>query len=358
MTSVGVLGVGLYLPKEVRGNDWWPAEIVQEWDRKRRESLVRPETDAVDAQTEGARRTREAMQAFRDDLFTGARERRIMSRHETPSSMELAAARDALTRSGVAADSIDLVMVYSQLPDYLIVPQAPLIHRELGLKRETMVFDTQGACTSFIHQLEIARQFIASGAVRNALLIQSSTLGHVCRPQDHHSVWFGDGATAAVVGRVAEGRGVIASTHMTDGSFHQALMAGRPGQRWYEASDLYLYNEDRRCARNMLLLIADLAKEVIDASLNKAGVRADEVDFYATHQSTLWFRKVTQEHVGLHKARSFDSFTWTGSLGACNVPFMLGMGEREGLLRAGDTVALYSGGSGITYSSAVLRWGT
>jgi 3-oxoacyl-[acyl-carrier-protein] synthase-3 len=358
MASVGVLGLGLYLPNEVRRNDWWPAHIVQEWERKRRESLVREDTDALDVQTEGARRTRDAMGEFRDDLFTGARERRVMSRGETPSSMELAAARDAIERSGLAAETIDLVMVYSQLPDYLIAPQAPLLHLHLGLKRETMVFDTQGACSSFIHQLDIARQFIKSGAVRNALLIQSSTLAHICRPEDHHSVWFGDGATAAVVGQVSEGHGVLATTHMTDGSFHQALMAGRPGERWYEAANLYLYNEDRRCARNMLLLIADLAKEVIDASLTKAAVGPTEVDFYATHQSTLWFRKVTQDHVGLSKARSFDSFGWTGSLGACNVPFMLGMGEREGLLRGGDTVAMYSGGSGITYSSAVVRWGT
>src|SRR5262245_35444156 len=95
-TSVGVLGTGVYLPRHVRRNDWWPQDIVEGWEAKRRESLVRHIADESDADTDGARRTREAMKAFRDDIFTGARERRVMAEGETPSDMEIAAAREAI----------------------------------------------------------------------------------------------------------------------------------------------------------------------------------------------------------------------------------------------------------------------
>jgi 3-oxoacyl-[acyl-carrier-protein] synthase-3 len=57
------------------------------------------------------------------------------------------------------------------------------------------------------------------------------------------------------------------------------------------------------------------------------------------------------------RARHFDSYEYTTSLAACNVPFCAGMAEREGLLRSGDVVAMFSGGSGITLSGSIVRWG-
>ena len=354
-SPVGILGIGIHLPNEVRKNDWWPDELQRKW--QERANLTRPGHGVDDAQTEGARLTLEAMRSFKDDPFKGAIERRIMPKGTNPSDMEVAAAEDAIARAGIPRDEIDLVMVYSQLPDFLVVPQATLIHRRLGLSRTCMSIDTQVACNSFLAQYWLAEQMIKGREVRNALLVQSSSVSHITEPHDHNSVWFGDGATAVVVGPVTEGRGNLAWSNRTAGTFHQALVGGKANQKWWEADQTVLYTPDRQCARNMLLLIADLAKEVVDAALQKSGHTPDQVDFYATHQSTYWFRKTTQDYMGLHRAKSFDSFAWTGSLGASNIPFMLGMGEREGLLNAGDLIAMYTGGSGITWTGQVMRWG-
>jgi 3-oxoacyl-[acyl-carrier-protein] synthase-3 len=354
-TNVGILSIGIHLPTEIRKNDWWPDEIQRKW--QERANLTRPSHGADDAQTEGARRTLDAMRGFKDDPFKGSIERRIMPKGSNPSDMEVAAAEDALARAKISRDDIDLVMVYSQLPDFLIVPQAPLIHRRLNLRRECMALDTQAACNSFLVQYWLAEQMIKGGQVRNALLIQSSSVSHITEAHDHNSVWFGDGATAVVVGPVSQGHGNLAWSNRTDGNFHQALVGGKAGQRWWEADQTVLYTPDRQCARNMLLLIADLAKEVVDEALARSGHAPGDVNFYATHQSTYWFRKTTQDYMGLDRAKSFDSFAWTGSLGASNIPFMLGMGEREGLLKDGDLIAMYTGGSGITWTGQVMKWG-
>ncbi len=354
-TSVGILGVGIHLPSEIRKNDWWPESVVRSWGE--RTNLVRPEHSKDDAQTEGARRTLEAMASYKGDAFKGAIERRVMPKGVNPSDMEVAAGDDAIKRSGVAKSDIDLLMVFSQLPDHLLTPNAPLVHRQLGLNRNCLSLDTHSACNSFLVQFALAEQMIKSGQARNALLIQSSTCSAISLPEDHHSAWFGDAATAVLVGPVSEGKGALSWSHRTDGSFHLALVGGKPGARWWEADRTVLYTPDRQCARNMLLLIADLAKEVIDEALLRSGHQPMDVDFYATHQSTYWFRKVTQEYMGLKRAKSFDSFAWTGSLAACNIPFMLGMGEREGTLKDGDLVAMYTGGTGITWTGQTMRWG-
>ncbi len=359
-TPVGILGIGLYLPEEVRRNDWWPEHIVDSWREGRQaKNLARAEREHADPLTDGARQTFSGMADWADDPFKGAVERRVMPAGMKPSDMEVAAAEDALARAGVKREEIDLLFVFSQVPDQLIISNATRVHERLGLPRNCFSMSTDSACNAFVQQMTLAEQMIRGGRARYALLVQSAAVGHLCRPEDPHSAWMGDAATAVVVGPVSEGRGILGTSHKTDGSFHDALIVGSPGKLWYQAKGepLYLYTPDRDAARRMLMAIADLAKDGVEDALKDAGLRHDDVDFYATHQSTRWFRQVTQAHIGIHRARTFDSFAWTGSLAACNIPFMLGMGEREGLLAAGHVAALHTGGSGITWSGMVIRWG-
>ncbi len=355
--QVGILGVGIFLPEEVRKNDWWPEHIVDTWRENRQaKNLARAERESVDPPTEGVRETFEAMQKYADDPFKGCVERRVMPSGMRPSDMEIAAARDALARSGVPLEEVDLLLIHSSLPDQLIATNATLVHRELGLGTRCFSMSTDGVCNSFVQQLTLAEAMIRQGRAKYALLIQSSALLHIARPEDPHSAWFGDGATAALVGPVSEARGIFGTAHFTDGSFHEALQGGCPGKPFYEADGIHMY-VDRGQSRRMLMVIADLAKSAIDAALGQAKVRHEDVTFYATHQSTAWFREATQRYIGLSNARSFDSYAWTASLGACNIPFMLGMAEREGLLHPGEWVGMYTGGSGVVWSGMALRWG-
>ncbi len=353
---IGILGLGTFLPPEVRKNDWWPAAIVETWRSRMQANLVRAERDRLDPKTAAVTQTLKTMEDFRDDPFKGARERRVMPEGMLSSDMEVHAGEDALRTADVRPDQIDALFVYSQLPDYLTTANHALVHARLGLRPDCFTIAVDSACNSFLSQLELAEGLIRTGRVRRALLIQSSGILRACKAEDEHSAWFGDGATAQVVGTVSPGKGLLGRAHRTDGTFHSALVTGHPGKRWWDGIP-FVYNPDRALARKMLVSISDLAKEVIGGALADAGLRAEDVDFYATHQSTHWFRKATQESVGLTRAKSVDTFAWTGSLATCNVPFVMALGEREGLLKDGDLVAMYSGGGGITYSGAILRWG-
>lgn len=356
--NVGIHGIGIYLPENIRKNDWWPEHIVESWRANGQlKNVARSQKEHRDPTTEGARKTLSGMEEWADDPFKGAMERRVMSKGMASSDMEVAAAEDAICRAGIDREKIDLLLTYSQLPDQLIIPNATLVHHRLGLEQRCLSMGTESGCNSFLHQFALAEKMVKGGAARFALLIQSSAVQHLCRQEDPHSAWFGDGATAVVVGPVKDDYGLLSESHFTDGSMHDALQGGYPGKRWHEAERIILYAKNRNSARRMLLMICDVARLGVLDALEKAQLRPRDVDFYATHQSTRWFRKVTQEYIGLDRAQSFDSFPWTASLGACNIPFMMGMGEREGILRNGQSVAMHTGGSGIVWSGMILRWG-
>jgi 3-oxoacyl-[acyl-carrier-protein] synthase-3 len=270
--------------------------------------------------------------------------------------METRAAKEAIARSGIDPQEIDLVLGYTSTPDYMGAPTACLVHHNLGLSERCFSTEINAVCNALPLQLALAEQMIKGGRAHYALLLQSSLTSVFLSMEDPISAWFGDGATAAVVGPVSEGKGLLASTHRTYGEYHTGLILGVPGDRWYVRKPV-LYSADPKIGRAMILKLAELSKEVVTDALDQAGATRDEVGFYASHQATPWLRRVTQEHIGLKSARFVDTFPWTGSLLPCNAPLQLAVAEREGLLKDGDLVATFTGGGGTTCSGTVLRWG-
>jgi 3-oxoacyl-[acyl-carrier-protein] synthase-3 len=172
-----------------------------------------------------------------------------------------------------------------------------------------------------------------------------------------HDSWLGDAGTAVVLGPVAEGKGVLGWSHHTDGTLYKALVCGIPGKRWFDEGAVIAYSEDHAQNLNMVTKIVDRAQQVVGESLTAAGLDHAQVDFFACHQAFLWLRRVAQSCLGLGHARTVDTFPWAGTVSAANLPLVLSVGEREGHLHDGDVVAMFQGGTGMTWSGMVLRWG-
>jgi 3-oxoacyl-[acyl-carrier-protein] synthase III len=357
MDQVGIHGIGVHLPAEIRRNDWWPASTVARWREKNARNSARGHENLASLPL-GVQRTIAAMLAERDDPFRGSVERRVMPEGAAVSDMETAAAREAIARAGVPADQIRFVLTYSLAPDFLISTNACRIHKNLGLPERCLSLATEAACNTFQMQLTLAESLIRSGEGPYGLIVQSFLGSRLVPAEEPHSAWFGDGATAAVIGPVDRGRGILARAHRTDGSRHRSLVAGVPGKRWYDDGRVIIYLEDAGVAHEMVLAVTGRGEQVVAEALAEAGLDRGGVDFFACHQATSWLRELTQRHVGLDRARSVDTFRSFGSLSAANLPLVLAIGEREGQLRDGDVVTLFSGGVGETWSATVLRWGT
>jgi 3-oxoacyl-[acyl-carrier-protein] synthase-3 len=135
------------------------------------------------------------------------------------------------------------------------------------------------------------------------------------------------------------------------------MVFGVPGKRWYDDGRVVCYLEDRAMAQAIILGSVDRCRDVVTEALAKIGKKPSDVDFYAGHQGGPWLRRVTQKFTGMDNARYLDTFKTFGNLGAANIPLMLSMASKEGLLHDGDLVASFSAGTGQIYSSIVLRWG-
>ncbi len=353
--NVGILGIGTYLPPEVRTNDWWPKEVVARWSEKAVRGEARAQSENV---TEEERAILRAQAESQNDPFRGARERRVMPEGMLSVDMEVAAAEDALSRCNVAPAEIDLLLVQSAIPDYLDTNSAALVHHRLGLKSECYSLLVEAVCNSFQMQLALAIAMIRAGSASKALLVQSCAISRVLPYDEAYSTAFGDAATAVVVGEVEPGFGVLSQHHRTDGSFDGALVTGQADGWWWESGRSVLYSRERAAAFRMLLEARDMARTVALPALAAAGLTPSDVNFYAGHQATCWFRAVTQAGLGLENARALDTFPWAGSVFGANLPLVLASAMRENMLSRGDVVLMFSGGSGVSVSGTVLRWST
>lgn len=354
--QVGIWGVGVHLPEQVRDNSWWPKDVVARWQEKADARLDRAADADHELATEGARLVLKHMSRYRDDVFRGARERRILPEGLATTDIELPAAKKALAAAGVEPGEVDLLLSSTTLPDVLLVPNACRLHERLGLATRCFTLQTEGVCNAFLLQFALAEQMIRGGQARVALLVQSSGTSRLVSREDPLSAWFGDAATAVVVGPVADGFGLLGRRHETYGQFYDGLKCGRPDGRWYDGPPVS-YIDQASNSRSMLLSTMHRSRQVIHDALAEAGATAEAVDFYASHQGFAWFRAMTQEHAGMVNARTVDTFDWTASVLGCNIPLVLHVGEKEGLLRPGDLVASFAGAAGAVISALVYRWG-
>ncbi|CAN5757092.1 ketoacyl-ACP synthase III [soil metagenome] len=349
---VGIVGIGTYLPPEIRTNAWWPAAIVDGWMAQRRQPAPLPHANP----SEGMRRVMAAMAQQAVDPFQGMTHRHVLAEDMTSVDMEAEAARRALAHAGIDRSEVDLGLSHTPVPEFLLSNSSCVLHETLGLRPECMTLQVDAAGNSFLMQLTIAEQMIASGRASCALIVQSAAGSRLVEVEEPQSPLFGDGAAAMVLAPT-ERPSFLSTVHRTDGKHPRALIASVRGKRWYDDGRVVLHRGDLASARQSFLETADRAVEVIGPALAKAGVSPADIDLFAAHQGTPWLREVTMEIAGMTRARHHDSFATTGYLFGASIPFVLQAAHQAQLVEEGQLVLILGGGVGATIGAIVMRWG-
>jgi len=355
---VGIYSIGTFLPKTIRDNSYWPPIVQRDWQKQLEREIKVFRSDAQRL-GDGARLAVEAItETAKDDPFQGFVHRRVMPDEMRTSEMETAAAREAIERAGIDPIEIGLVVSHSVCPDFLNTANACFVHLNLGLTPRCVCISLDGSmCNSFLLELELANQMILAGRTKYALLVQSSGLTRFATRDQIFSPSFGDGAAAVVVGRVDREYGILGQSTHINGNLSKAFVMGVPYKPWHEGGRVVAYVEDPVASIRMLLSAPELGRQVVHEALDEAGLETENVDFYASHQSTVWFRRVSQSYIGLSRAKAVDTSSWAGTICGANIPLALATAQQEGTLKDGDVVAMYTPGGGH-YSGAIMRWGT
>ncbi len=289
---------------------------------------------------------------------TGIKERHIAGPEEPTSFMAAEAAKVALRVAGISASDLDLIVVASSSPDYLLPPVSSQIQHMLGAK--CGAFTIVAGCTGFVYGLAVAQQFIQSGAYRTILIIGAEEISHAVDWTDRSTcVLFGDGAGAVVMRASEAPTGILAFELGSDGSGAQALMI--PGGGAVKPMSHEVVDKRENYIRMDGREVFKFATRVLGRSLQKvlaeAGMTADDIDLFIPHQANYRIVEAAARLMGVPKDRFFMNIHKYGNTSTASIPLALVEAIEEGRCKPGDTLALVAFGAGLTWASAVVHFG-
>ena len=285
---------------------------------------------------------------------TGIERRHFAAEGQTTSEMAALAAEAALKMAGMEPDDIDAVIVATSTADLTFPSAATMVQERLGMTRG-FAFDVQAVCAGFVFALANANALIASGQAERVLVIGAETFSRIMDWSDRTTcVLFGDGAGAVVL-EAAEGdgtnadRGILATDLNSDGR-HKDILYVDGGVSTQTTG--YLRMQGKEVFRHAVEKLAQTAH----ASLGKAGLSGDEVDWIVPHQANLRIIKSTAQKMGVGMDRVVVTVQDHGNTSAASIPLALSVGVARGQIKQGDLLVTEAIGGGLAWGSVVLRW--
>jgi 3-oxoacyl-[acyl-carrier-protein] synthase III len=289
---------------------------------------------------------------------TGIRERRIADPETGAATMGAAAAQQALTRAGIAAADVDMILVSTATPDRLLPSTACDIQALLGVTRAG-AYDFSTACSGFPYGLTLAAGHIATRNAETILLICTEKMSSIIDWTDRTTcVLFGDGAGAAVI-RPADGNGsgVLSTFIKADGTLAELLYRPAGGSRI--PLDVAVLDERAHYVKmagpEVYKAAVRAMCEAAEQALRRAGVTADDIDLLVPHQANIRIIESTARYAGISMDRVFVNVDRYGNMSSASIPIALDEAIEAGRLGKGSLVLMVAFGAGFTWGSAVVR---
>ncbi len=310
--NVGILGIGRYIPES----------IVTNQDLEKR----------MDTSDEWIR-TR-----------TGIEARRIASDEINTSDMAFEAAKKALENAKISAEELDLILVATVTPDQPFPSVACMIQDKLGATKAAAM-DVGAACAGFMYGMITASQFIQTGAYKHVLVVGVEKLSKITDWEDRNTaVLFGDGAGAAVMGQVSDGRGVLA---------FELGAAGSGAKHLYEDENNHIIMNGREVFKFAVRQMGESALNVIE----KAGLTRENVDLLIPHQANIRIMEASRERLNLPIEKMTKTIHKYGNTSSASIPMAIVEELESGRIKDDDLLVMVGFGGGLTWGAIALRWG-
>jgi 3-oxoacyl-[acyl-carrier-protein] synthase-3 len=283
---------------------------------------------------------------------TGIRQRHIAAPGEETSDLALHASREAIAAAGITAADIDLIIVATATPDMIFPSTACILQDKLGIRGGGPAFDVAAVCSGFVYALAMADKMVASGAVRNALVVGAEIYSRILDWNDRGTcVLFGDGAGAVVVVPSAA-PGILTSHLHADGSHRSILCVPGQVQEGRVTGTPFLHMDGTAVFKFAVKVLGEVAQEALDAT----GMRALDIDWVIPHQANIRIMDATMKKLHLPHERLIVTVDMHGNTSAASIPMALDIAVRDGRIRTGQHVMLLGVGGGFTWGSVFVRW--
>jgi 3-oxoacyl-[acyl-carrier-protein] synthase-3 len=288
---------------------------------------------------------------------TGIRERRHAPPGLSTGDMAVAAAERCIESADIDRSKIDLLIVATLSPDYLLPATSSAITDRLKLNCAAM--DVSAACAGFMYALITGMQYVATGCSNAALVVGADTNSRVMNPDDKKTFpLFGDGAGAVLIVKGSAEQGLLSYTLGADGSGEQLLIRPSGGAKipldgsTAGGADWFVRMDGRPVFKWAVRLLDDSSRQV----LNAAGCKTSDVGLWVFHQANIRILDAAADALAIDRSKVETHIDRYGNTSAGSVPIALDEALRGGRFSRGDLLLLCGFGGGLSWGTALLRW--
>ena len=286
---------------------------------------------------------------------TGIRERYISAPAETAVDLAFKAGMKLLSSISDMED-IDLLILVTQSPDYVLPTSACILQDRLGLSKNCMAFDVNLGCSGFVYALSIAGGLIESGVARKGLILCADTYSkyigkndRTCRPL------FSDGAAATLV-ESSEIDCIGPFELGTDGAGYDRLIVKHSGAREAGLSAEICSDSLEMSGGDVFLFTMRVVPPCINKLLDRTELKLENVDLIVFHQASKLVIDNLIRTMSLDKSKVFTNYENIGNTVSASIPIALKDASTQGRLKDGDTVLLVGFGVGLSWGATLMRW--
>ncbi|MGH9301632.1 MAG: beta-ketoacyl-ACP synthase III [Acidimicrobiales bacterium] len=270
---------------------------------------------------------------------TGIKERRFGG---TAAGLGTQAGRMALDRAGLTGSDIDLVILATTTPDLVMPATSSIIAHDLGITGGAM--DLNAACAGFVYALGAAHGLILGGLDR-VLVVGSDLMDRITDQDDRSTaILFASGAGAVVLQAVAGEDRILSLDFGVDGSVVDILKCHIGETLTMEGREVF-----RRAVR--------VTVDSVRSALERAKVAPADIALFIPHQANLRIIEAVNQRIGIPLDRTAVVLATTGNTSSASIPLALDDALAAGRVQDGDLVLMSGFGAGMTWATAVVRWG-
>lgn len=276
--------------------------------------------------------------------------RRHIAKDDTTVSMAVKAAKRALKNGNVDPKELDLILVATMTPNFLVPGMACVLQKELGAKKAAG-FDLNAACSGFIFAYQTAQAYIRAGIYQNILIVGSETLSSIVDWKDRGScILFGDGAGAVVI--CAEEGEVNPCIMHSDGKMGEVLLCESRHQRDWKDKETLLKMDGQEVFKFAVKKVPEVLAELLEA----VHMKAEDIDLYILHQANRRIIESIAKRMKVDADRFPMNLSEYGNTSSASIPILLDELNRSGKLQQGQNVVLAGFGAGLSWGAALIKW--
>lgn len=297
----------------------------------------------------------------------GVLKRHIVRDNETALDLSFQACKRLFFKNKDAKQQIDGIIFCTQSEDYIMPPNACILHKMLDLPENVFSFDFNLACSGYIYGLALAQGLICSGTAKNILLVNADTYSKYINKQDRSvRMLFGDGAAVSWITASESMQGIIDIQCSTSGKDYDKFIIPAGGCRIPKSTETAIPKTNDsgnvRTLENIhmdgmgiLVFVNSKVPKQIQQILTKNKFTIDDVDLFIFHQASGVALDSLIRLLRIKPEKTYQNLHEIGNTVSASIPIALKEVLENGKVSRGDKVLLSGFGVGLSWGTALIE---